>query len=539
MKGHRTLLSRSTYCFSRQWAGGFFVHNRSFSVNQATELVDIPSLPIIGSMVSHHSNIPKFEQTKMHRVWREMRGKFGGFYKMGLPFAPFAGFWDPQVYIIQDPVEFSKVIRSEGVYPGSSVDSLWMAKHGSPQVAGPVANLIGSGPEWKRYRTFAQTDLLAPQSANRYIPGVIEAVEYATKGIDKRHDDMWIYLNECTLDMACTVLFGKMLRVSDPSFQSDPIAEELCRAASIAMSLPPMSRYDFISKMLVTQLGINVPKYALFTENLRKTIKIGEQWVKEVVEKRKEGTLSELEASSYANNAISRQLEQDDVSRPIPLSEVGTMVAMLMGAAVDTTASLISWNLLHLALNSDKQELCRQEILQAVSTTGGRLTPDIMNSKDLPYLFALIRESHRLTNPAPLLPLKVLPKEVEIHGTVIPEGSVVLFEGYSQGFDPAIIGDGDPEAFEPERFLPEAVAARKGKLAERLDHTLVSAPFSAGARRCPGSRIAANEVTVYLAQLLLDWELETHEVKHWTEVNAIQRALLTPELPRIEFKARH
>lgn len=55
----------------------------------------------------------------------------------------------------------------------------------------------------------------------------------------------------------------------------------------------------------------------------------------------------------------------------------------------------------------------------------------------------------------------------------------------------------DPEEFWPERWLKDAVDARKCTIAEFIDHPFLAAPFSQGARKFPGSRVAANEKKVF------------------------------------------
>lgn len=66
----------------------------------------------------------------------------------------------------------------------------------------------------------------------------------------------------------------------------------------------------------------------------------------------------------------------------------------------------------------------------------------------------------------------------------------------------------DPDQFKPDRWLPEAVEARKGTPAAMLDHPFFKGPFSEGARKCPGSRVAKSEsLCLLVAQLILDWEM--------------------------------
>lgn len=69
----------------------------------------------------------------------------------------------------------------------------------------------------------------------------------------------------------------------------------------------------------------------------------------------------------------------------------------------------------------------------------------------------------------------------------------------------------DPEAFIPERWLPEARDKRKGTPSALIDHALYRDAFSWGTRGCPGKRIAQLELSVMVAQLVRDWKVELQD----------------------------
>lgn len=49
------------------------------------ELVDVPKLPWIGSLISRHSGISKVDFRNVYNSWYQNRIKFGHFYNIGLP----------------------------------------------------------------------------------------------------------------------------------------------------------------------------------------------------------------------------------------------------------------------------------------------------------------------------------------------------------------------------------------------------------------------------------------------------------------------
>jgi cytochrome P450 len=117
----------------------------------------------------------------------------------------------------------------------------------------------------------------------------------------------------------------------------------------------------------------------------------------------------------------------------------------------------------------------------------------------------------------------------------------------SVGMDPAIVKD--PDIFDPTRWFEHEVQNRRGTPAEILDHPLYKAPFSAGARKCPGNRVASYEAKILLSQLVLDWkisiaEIETDSVggskqpKSWRDIAYSQGLTIQPEVPELSFGRR-
>lgn len=220
----------------------------------------------------------------------------------------------------------------------------------------------------------------------------------------------------------------------------------------------------------------------------------------------------------------------------LTVDEVSKICLLMFSASVDTTAGQIAWYLTHIALNEEVQEKLFQEISQNVQESGGKITPEMFVPSKSPYLSAVVRESHRLTPPVNINPRRRIAKEVEIHGHVLPVGSVVAFDHISKSIDPEFVED--PFIFRPERFLPDAIEARKGTKSEFLDHPLFSGPFGQGARRCPGSRVARNESMAMLAQCVLDWKMYIPDVSSYRDIPYGRETIIVPKLPKFSFESR-
>ena len=188
-----------------------------------------------------------------------------------------------------------------------------------------------------------------------------------------------------------------------------------------------------------------------------------------------------------------------------------------------------------MALNPEVQEKLHAELAHAVETCGG-INAQTLRKGNIPYLHAILRESHRLTPASPMTVFKETLADVELHGYTVPKDSVVVMDAYSIGVDEDFVED--PEEFRPERWLADAVEARKGTKSEVLDHPFYRDPFSQGSRKCPGSRVANNEVLILLSQLVLDWKMSPPEGYGKENVTYAMSGMIHCDMPKLRFEAR-
>lgn len=243
--------------------------------------------------------------------------------------------------------------------------------------------------------------------------------------------------------------------------------------------------------------------------------------------------LDEFEKKSWLFHAKKRQVEEQSVSE----EEMIEMATVALSAAVDTTSSLIAWNILHLATNHEAQEKVYQELTNAIQEAGENgLSLDSLSKKTTPYFFACVREANRVTPAAGSAMFKKCAEEIEVHGQTFPEGTMFVFDGISSMVDEGLVEN--PEEFIPERWLPEEVEARKGTPKQIIDHAFFKEPFSQGARRCPGSRVAMNENLALVAQLVLDWKITAPDLSSYKDATYGLRGAISPDLPKLKFTPR-
>merc|ERR1712048_267892 len=225
------------------------------------------------------------------------------------------------------------------------------------------------------------------------------------------------------------------------------------------------------------------------------------QLMAETMEALESGTADEMQHQSYVSKLVAR----GDLSN----EEIIQMMMFLLQAGVDTTASVANWLLINLAKNPRAQDKLREEILAVCPS--GDVTEEHL--KQMPYLKACIRESHRLTPALMVGTMRPAPTNMVMSGYEIPEGALVMTDTHCIQTNPALVDRADE--FLPERWSDEAVAARKGTDQAVCDHALLRDSFGMGARSCLGQRVAKLEIQVATARLVRDWNLELQAGQSW------------------------
>ncbi|XP_068240577.1 cytochrome P450 3A41-like [Palaemon carinicauda] len=240
-----------------------------------------------------------------------------------------------------------------------------------------------------------------------------------------------------------------------------------------------------IAPKLMSKLGINMfPKETQFFKNV----------VEETLAARRKG----IKRGDFLDLLLEAQSGEDlsDPSKKQVLKDE-TIIAqcvLFIIAGYDTTATTLAFVAYELAKNSDKQQLLREEVQDAISRNNGMTYQAIMESK---YLEACISETLRMYPPAPMLE-RICTKDYQIPGTnlTVPKALSVQVPVYAIQRDEKFWPE--PEVFKPERFLPE----NKNDL---TNYTYM--PFGLGPRNCLAMRFAQMEAKVALAKLVLAAEL--------------------------------
>jgi len=170
-------------------------------------------------------------------------------------------------------------------------------------------------------------------------------------------------------------------------------------------------------------------------------------------------------------------------------------VTTIFMAGHETTANALSWALYLLAKHPAVVQQLREEFNRVLGPDGD---PTAENLRELTYTMQVVNETMRLYPPAWVFSRKPLADDVLEGGYRLPAGNGVLVCPYLLHRDPKFWDQ--PDAFNPDHFLPEKVKARP---------TYAYIPFGGGPRLCIGNNFALMEMQVALVHLVRAFDYRT------------------------------
>ncbi|KAF7377422.1 putative cytochrome P450 [Mycena sanguinolenta] len=117
--------------------------------------------------------------------------------------------------------------------------------------------------------------------------------------------------------------------------------------------------------------------------------------------------------------------------------------------------------------------------------------PTLDSLEEMPYIRAMIQETHRFRPVAPLMIPHCTVASEEYKGFLIPKGTTIFVNTWGIFHDPELFDD--PENFIPDRYLLTEHGTKPGVDGSDLRPTL---PFGVGRRICPGQHVAQHSINL-------------------------------------------
>ena len=335
--------------------------------------------------------------------------------------------------------------------------------------------LTSSGELWRRQRSLAQPAFrrsrvcLFAQTMTRSVNAMLERWEQRSDHL--RDFDVAVEMNRLTLDVAARAQFGAFLGDAE--------------AAVISSSLPPL-----MQEAVRRQFGLFVAPTWMPTPNNRRMARHIER-LNEVVFRIIEDRRQRVRQGGDAGKDLLGLLmiacdEETGIGMSDQLLRDESMTLLMAGH--ETTAQFLEWTWYLLSCYPDVRRRVEEEV-DAITKTGEEL-------ENLSYTRRVLDESLRLYPPAWIFRRTALEDDI-VGGYHIPAGSDVLMVPYVIHRHESFWDN--PEAFDPDRFLPERVAER---------HRCAYVPFGGGPRLCIGMHFASMEALTIVSMVSQRYRLD-------------------------------
>ncbi|MFE5796270.1 cytochrome P450 [Streptomyces sp. NPDC056503] len=202
-----------------------------------------------------------------------------------------------------------------------------------------------------------------------------------------------------------------------------------------------------------------------------------------IIAERKAGGRAEEDGDDLLTLLVRAESAEDGA---FDATELREQVLVFLLAGHETTATSIGFALHLLALHPEAQRRAHEEVDRVL---GGR-TPGAADLDALPYVTRVLKEAMRLFPAAPVIGRRAV-AATTVGGVAIPAGADVIVAPWVTHRHPAYWDDA--ERFDPDRFTPEAEAARP---------RYAWFPFGGGPRACIGQHFSMLESVIALAMIL-------------------------------------
>lgn len=376
------------------------------------------------------------------------------------------GFGSQKFYLVTHPDDIERVWKTHhrNYVRGSNFQLL--------KPLGGDGLFLSEGEPWRQHRK-----LLQPAFHVSRLMGMVETINASIEGMLERWRrqiapgqpfDLEREMMSLLIEVSAKTLFG-----TEVAGDAATIHETITTAFSI-LHRRVLSAVPF-------PWWVPFPRHVRF---LRAVAELDKVVYRLIDQRRRSG----IEGSDVLSTLLS---VRDEAGEPMPDRQLRDEVVTMLVAGHESTGATLSWALY---LLSRYPQVMRRVEAELSEVLGGR-TPGFQDLPRLPYLSRVFKETLRLYPPFWMLTRTPLADD-ELSGHRIPAGSIVMFSSYVTQRRPDFWPN--PEAFDPDRFLPERSEGRP---------QFAWYPFGGGPRVCIGARMAEMQALLVLGALLQRYDL--------------------------------
>uniref|UniRef100_A0A665UG03 Uncharacterized protein n=1 Tax=Echeneis naucrates TaxID=173247 RepID=A0A665UG03_ECHNA len=325
--------------------------------------------------------------------------------------------------------------------------------------------LWSNGDSWREMRRFALTNLRDFGMGKKICEDkIIDETQHLIEVFRKfkgQAFDTNQPMNHAVSNIICSMVYGSRFEYDDPEFIS---LVERTNTGTQLLGSPSIQHF-----------------FQLYNGNKRKN--------RELIGRLRETLNSEM-CRGFVDAFLVRKQQLEKSEGPnnhFHNDNLLMTVIQLFGAGTDTTSTTLRWGLLFMAKYPKIQDQVQDELSRVI----GSRQVQLADRKNLPFTDAVVHETQRLANIAPMaLPHKTS-QDVTFQGHFIKKGTTVYPLLTSVLLD-------ETEWERPQSFYPAHFLDNDGNFVKR-DAFL---PFSAGRRACLGEGLARMELFIFFSTLL-------------------------------------
>ncbi|KAJ7489151.1 cytochrome P450 [Mycena latifolia] len=474
---------------------GVFFWLRKVGTREAGLPPGPPTIPLLG-------NLHIFPTEFAHYKFTEWAREYGGFYSLKV---------GPGTAIVLTDAAAVKELMDKR--SGTTVDRPPM--YVTELVAGGLNMVLARYTEnWRTLRRTAHA-ILTPQASARHLPIQQAEAMQLLHDILRRPESFYTHIRRYSNSVILSVLYGKRApRYETPETTAFFKAQHEWELVLEPGAHPPVD--------LIPILKYVPERWAKWKRDCKKTRKLQRDLYFGLLDETKERLQRGEENGSYMEEILTRQ-EEFGMDREI----TGYLGGVLIEGGSDTTSSYLQSLILALIAYPEAQKKAHEEI---DSVVGEHRLPTLDDLEHMPYIRAMILETHRFRPVAPLMiPHATLAPE-EYGGYIIPEGATIFVNAWGIFHDPELYDD--PENFNPERYLLTENGTKPGVDGSDLRPNFA---FGVGRRICPGIHLAQNSINLNVMNLVWAFNFTTDTDANGNPIEldtfAYQKGILTGPCP--------